>query len=182
MTAHHFGEAEVTLPPGWEDQSVTSFVLPRPGGDGAAAAAGAATLVVTRDYASARALPAGEEFLERYADRQLAEAARRLTAYEPLGRAPGLVGGRRALVADAAWSLPNGWRLRQRQAFVRLADRVVVLTLTALAEEFEGYAPLWAEVTASLRWRPGAGLPAVAFRPPAPGVTPGGVPGGSAGA
>ena len=49
MPTHHFGEAELALPAGWQDQSVTTWVLPRPGGDGFVEPGGAATLVVTRD-------------------------------------------------------------------------------------------------------------------------------------
>ena len=58
---------------------------------------------------------------------------------------------------------------------MRLGDRVVILTLTARADDFDRYAGLWGEVTAGLRWRPGAGLPLIVLRPPSapPGSPPG---------
>ncbi len=173
MPRHHLSEAELSLPHGWQDQSVTSYVLPRPGDP---RGVGEATLVVTRDYEAVRELPAGEGFLDRYADRQLVESARRLTKFECVGRSAAAVGGRRALVVDTAWTLPDGQRVRQRQAFVRLGDRVLVFTLTARADDFDKYAGLWAEVAAGVQWRPGAGLPSIVMPP---GPTPGGdAPGG----
>ncbi len=57
-----------SLPYGWQDQSITSYVLPHPGD---VRGAGEATLVVTRDYQAVRETPPGDEFLERYADCQL---------------------------------------------------------------------------------------------------------------
>lgn len=164
-------EAELTLPLGWQDQSVASYVLPRAGDP---AGAGEATLVVTRDYQSVRDLPPGDDFLERYADKQFVEAARRLTRFERLGQSEAVMGGRRALVTDTAWTMPDKQRVRQRQAFVRLGDRVVVFTLTAREPDFGKHLGVWGEVTAGVQWRPGAGLPSIAMPGAAPGAPPAG--------
>lgn len=160
MPTHHLPEAELSLPHGWQDQSVTSYVLPNPG-----AAGGAATLVVTRDYQSVRDAPPADDFLERYIDRQLVEAARRLTGYAVQSRGATRVGGRRALVLESTWTMPNQQHVRQRQAFVRLADRVVIVTLTALDTEFVRHAGVWDATLAGFAWRPGAGLSSVVVRP-----------------
>lgn len=157
-------EGELTLPPGWRDQSMQVFRLPGEAGQGDA------SFIVTRDYETPLAVPA------EYARAQQETLAKQFGGYRLLSATDATLDGDPAAVVDYQW-LSSGVLLRQRQAYFHCGDCMVSLTLTARATRFEQLEGTWGQVMTSFRLRrkpESDGAPGGASPPP-------GAPGGSGG-
>ena len=142
MKNYQLYEGSIEIPDGWKDQTMNAFALPEPGGKGAKA-----SIVISRDYETK------SDDIGHYADLQLVEAAKKLPKYKLIRRNEIQVSGRAAMQVDYTWATPERVEIRQRQAFMKYADYILMMTLTIPANEFGKYEGTWQETIKTIRIR-----------------------------
>lgn len=141
MPRYESRDVTFDVPRHWDDRSLVAFAEP-PAKDRPVAP----NLVLTRDT-----LPAGED-LAAYGDRQLAELAKRLDAFELDRREDTTLGGRPATVLHFRSKSASG-ALVQRLAIAEGPRRgVACLTLTASLADAEQMNPLFDRILSTVRF------------------------------
>ncbi|APR86661.1 hypothetical protein A7982_12010 [Minicystis rosea] len=149
MPRHEQRDITFDVPRHWDDKTIVAYAAPPQPGQ-----AVAANLVMTRDT-----LRDGET-LAQYADRQLTEMAKRLDAFELVGREDTAVGGSPATVIRFTARAVSG-PLAQRLVVIQGRRRgVYCLTATSARADAAQNDPLFDRILGSIRFpavEPGAG-------------------------
>lgn len=149
MPRHEERDVSFDVPRHWDDKSLVAFAAPRQPGQ--AGQAIAANLVMTRDTLGEK------ETLGDYADRQLAELARRLDGFELHRREEVSLGGAPA-VAIRFGSRASSGPLEQRLVIVEGRRRgVLCFTATTGKADAEQHDPLFDRILGSVRFPARAG-------------------------
>ena len=146
MARHEQKDVTFDVPQGWEDRTVVAYASPK-----SADKTAITNFVMTRDTLSPG------ETMQTYADRQLAEIAKRLPAFELLDSVEVRLGGVPASQLLFCWDGANG-PLVQRLTMVVLADKILTFTSTAPKNLADQMAPHFDAILASVRF-PGAPAP-----------------------
>ncbi|MDR2871542.1 MAG: DcrB-related protein [Xanthomonadaceae bacterium] len=139
MSLFHFHEGLFDLPDGWRDQTMNVLRLAGQSGQKDSA------ILVTRDSETSLDTPGD------YADAQQEAASKNFPGYRSLARNAIEIDGQPAVVVDYQWRSNGSILLRQRQAYVRHRDVMLILTLSAQANQFEALEPAWEQILASLK-------------------------------
>lgn len=143
MPRHEQRDISFDVPRHWDDKTIVAYSAPAAPGQ-----AVAANLVMTRD-----ALKDGEN-LARYADRQLAEMARRLDGFELVRRDETTLGGAPAIAIRFESRGANG-PLLQRLVVVEGRRRgVYCFTATTAKADADQNNPLFDRMLSTLRLAP----------------------------
>ena len=147
MARHESRDVIFDVPRHWEDKTLIAYASPTKPGQ-----ATAPNLVMTRDALGP------SDTLQSYADRQLAELAKRLDAFELLGREDTSLGGHAAVVIHFS-SKASGGPLEQRLAIAEGRRRsVYCFTLTTSKADAEQMNPLFERILSPVRFpRPSDG-------------------------
>ena len=141
MARHEQNDVIFDVPRHWEDKTLVAYASPPRDGQ-----ATAANLVMTRDALDER------ETLGDYADRQLAELARRLDGFELVRREETTLGGLPAIVLRFGSKAAAG-PLLQRLAVVEGRRRAVYcFTATTPKADAEQNDPLFDRILGSVRF------------------------------
>lgn len=141
MARHEQNDVTFDVPRHWEDKTLVAYASPPRDGQ-----ATAANLVMTRDVLDDR------ETLSDYADRQLAELARRLDGFELVRREETTLGGLAAIVLRFASKAASG-PLLQRLAVAEGRRRAVYcFTATTPRADAEQNDPLFDRILGSVRF------------------------------
>lgn len=149
MPRHEQRDISFDVPRHWDDKTIVAYAAPAQPGQ-----AVAANLVMTRD-----SLRDGET-LAQYADRQLAEMAKRLDGFELAGREETTLGGSPAVVIRFTSRAVSG-PLAQRLVMIQGRRRgVYCLTATCAQADAAQNEPLFDRILGTLRFpagEPGTG-------------------------
>lgn len=129
------------VPAGWRDQTMNVFRLPGANGKKDT------SLLITRDPETQT------DDVHQYADAQQEAAKRQFNGYKFLGKQDTTIDDEPAAIVDYLWRSNATALLRQRQAFVWHDGSMLVITLTAMLEEFDEHAAVWDEFLASIKLR-----------------------------
>jgi hypothetical protein len=141
MPRHEQRDLSFDVPRHWEDRTIVAFAAPAEPGQ-----AVAANLVMTRDTLRER------ETLGGYADRQLAELAKRLDGFELLRRDETTLGGAPAVALRFAARASSG-PLEQRLVVVEARRRgVFCFTATTARADAEQNGPLFDRILGTIRF------------------------------
>lgn len=133
----------LTVPEGWADRSMITWVAPpRPG-----------YKVLPNLLCSRGALQPGED-LNKFVNRQLKELMGQVKNFDLISRQETLFGGVPAVELSFRMR-PQNVTLQQRQIFFQRDPAgvdVQTLVMTAAREDFESLAPVFAQILASVSW------------------------------
>jgi hypothetical protein len=141
MPRHEGRDITFDVPRHWEDRTLVAFAATPVSGQ-----AVAPNLVMTRDTLGP------SDTLQSYADRQLAELAKRLDAFELDGREETTLGGRPAVVIRFRSKASSG-ELEQRLAIAEGIRRTVYcFTLTTSRADSDQMNPLFDRILSTVRF------------------------------
>lgn len=137
-----FNEGVLTLPPGWEDKSVTAITFP------AGSPIPAATLTITRET-----LKDPQQPLTSYVGEQLTNLAKTCPGFQLIRHAPSQISNFSAELAEFTWTAPEQILVRQVVVVTLLQPQALVFTATATVDRFPEFEPIFYSVINSFRLR-----------------------------
>ena len=141
MPRHEQRDVSFDVPRHWDDKTLVAFAAPARAGQNAAA-----SLVMTRDTLG------DHDTLAGYADRQLAELARRVDGFELIGRQEVTLGGLAGVAMRFACDASSG-PLEQRLVVVEGRRRsLFCFTATTPKADAAQNGPLFDRILASVRF------------------------------
>lgn len=134
----------LTVPDDWADRSMITWVAPPAPG-----------LKVLPNLLCSKGEMQPDETLEKFVNRQLKELMAQVKTFDLVSRQSVLFGGRPAV--ELAFTMrPQDVTLKQKQLFFQadqqknIANTVV---LTAAADDFDSFAPVFQQILTSVRWQ-----------------------------
>jgi hypothetical protein len=141
MGDYRIQEADLTVPDGWSDQSLSVFKIP--GAEGRRDA----SFVITRDPTR------GGTAFDAYVARQQAQCRESLPGFKLRHADAFAFGEWPAAWMEFTWS-NQGTELLLRQVYIDRGPTVLICTLTAHPDDLAHLDPVWRSVMNSLRLRP----------------------------
>lgn len=137
MTPYRVNEADLQLPPSWQDQSINIFKLPAHG------PAKEASFVISRDASQ------GDTPFADYIAAQIDGAQKQLPGFKLILRGDFVLHGHAASRLDYSWQR-EGRELMLRQVFIERKPAVLITTLTTTPSDIKHHEKAWKEVMQSL--------------------------------
>ena len=137
MSLYRIQEADLDIPPTWQDQSINIFKLPAVGG------AKEASFVISRDAGQ------GDALFADYIAAQLKSAEQQLPGFKLIQTWDFVLHGRAATLLDYTWQR-EGRELMLRQVFIEHKPAVLITTLTTTPDDLVHHETAWKQVMATL--------------------------------